>query len=210
MNSRTVVVCLLLIGACRSPQPAAMAQSRSASEKYDGAWWQAASPSERTGFIDGFYECYRGDVGGQAFFRSTTMEAHRDLVTAYYQGSATHLGESVVSAISEVRDTSLPMPIRVDRHPQGHSELDGTEWRGMVLDGKGLGFVRGYVACLQHYLPSQGGTFTGATVDYERWIESWYGKDGDLSAPALEREYTPIAVVLLRVSLGDTLGIHSQ
>ena len=196
-----LMLCLAVLG-CPRPQEAVPATETAVVAKYDGTWWQSISQQERSGFVAGAIDCYVSDYRGARWFEGNSLDAYRDRVTAFYQASASRMGDSVFQALLAVGDSSRaegggqPAPVTE------HGYFTGLYWMQMHLGGpeQQLGFLEGYLSCYRHFLPNEAKAFTRSPAEYRALITQWYRFDeatGDVDA---ERQKAPIAEALRRVN----------
>jgi hypothetical protein len=195
-----VVYACLSLGAVVS---VARAQQR-ATNSYDGHWWLSVSPPERSGFLNGYFDCYRYEYRGPARFRNNPPAIADRLITKHYQDDRSRLTESVSDVFYRFRD----LPGEKTREGGGepirgrHGFYDGTYWKQIgALGGKPeqLGFVEGYLWCHAHLSGNEGGIFSKPPADYARMITQWYGiteETGDIDE---KREPVKVADVLFKV-----------
>jgi hypothetical protein len=170
---------------------------------YDGHWWLSVSTSERSGFLNGYFDCYIYECKGPDRFSSSVVTYRYSITEFYEKGEPFELNDLVSDLLHEFRD---PQGYRViDRyaeHEKGpHGGNDGLYWKQMsALGGKAeqVGFVEGYLWCHAHLSGNKGGTFSKDPVKYVALITRWYGfvaETGDIDA---EREPTAIADALFK------------
>jgi len=170
---------------------------------YDGHWWLSISPGERSGFLNGYLDCYTYEYKGPAEFTVNPPAVARDLVTEFYEASPCRLSESVPDALNRFSNRHVEKVTPTGGQPiKGrHGFYDGTYWKQIsAIGGKAeqLGFVEGYLCCHSHVARNEGGIFSKAPSEYVPLITRWYGfveETGDVNA---KREPAKIADVVFK------------
>lgn len=173
--------------------------------RYDGHWWLSISPGERSGFLNGYFDCYTYEYKGPARFTNNPPAIARDLLTKFYEGNASRLNELASDAFYRFRDRHGDQGTGNDGEPiKGrHGFYDGTYWKQIGAEGgpelQQLGFVEGYLWChAQQPSRNKKAVFSKTPAEYVALITQWYGFDprtGDINA---KREPEKIADVLFK------------
>lgn len=167
---------------------------------YDGHWWLSISSSERSGFLNGYFDCYTYEFNGSARFTKNPPDTARSLVTKFYEENSAHLADPVSDVFYRFRNHTRENAMTGDGEPINgrHGYYDGTYWKQMsALGGKAeqLGFVEGYLWCHAHLLQNQGGIFSKAPAKYVVLISRWYKFNSETEDMDAKREPTKIADV---------------
>lgn len=182
---------------------AAAAAQQKTHSSYDGHWWLSVTRAERSGFLNGYFDCYTYEYRGPARFTANPPEIAQELVTRFYEGSPSRLSEPVPEVFYRFRDRPGERSTATDGQPiKGrHGFYDGTYWKQIsALGGEAaqLGFVQGYLWCHAHLSRNTGGVFSKPPSEYVALITRWYGfveGTGDIDA---KREPAKIADVLFK------------
>lgn len=166
---------------------------------YDGHWWLSASTDEQTGFLNGYFDCYKYDYRGPADFTNNPPDTARAMVTRFYERSSGRLGLLVPDVFYRFRDrpgetvtSGGGVPVK---GPHGY--FDGDYWR--ILSAKEqIGYAEGYLWCWKNCLHDKGATFSKAAKTYVSLIGKWYGFNPDTGDISLDHEYDKIADVLYK------------
>ena len=183
--------------------PCCGAGGQKVTRKYDGHWWLSVSQAEQSGFLNGYFDCYRYEYKGSAKFTINPPEIARGLVTEFYKHNASRLDEPVASVFYGLRDRPGEKSAATDGQPiKGrHGYYRGLYWMQMSAlggDAGQRGFVEGYLACHATLDHNKGGVFSKPASEYVLLITHWYGfvrDTGDINA---KRQPTPIADVLFK------------
>jgi hypothetical protein len=170
---------------------------------YDGHWWLSISPAERSGFLNGYFDCYTYEYKGPARFTVNPPAIARDLITKFYEGSPSRLSEPVPKVFYRFRNHPGEKTTATDGQPiKGrHGFYDGTYWKQIsALGGKAeqLGFVQGYLWCHVRLSRDRGGVFSRPPSEYVALITRWYGFVEDTGDIDAKREPAKIADVLFK------------
>ncbi len=171
---------------------------------YNGHWWLAITQQERSGFLNGYFDCYTYEYKGPARFTNRPPAIARDLVTKFYKENPSRLNDLVSNVFLGLRDRPGETITDGDGEPiRGpHGFYHGLYWMeisdypGPQLEQRG--FVEGYLACHARLGHNKGGTFSKPAAEYVRLITQWYGfkrATGDINA---KRQPTAIADVLFK------------
>lgn len=169
--------------------------------KYDGHWWLSATQAAQSGFLNGYYDCYRYEYKGSAQFTSNPPEIARSHVTKFYKQNVSRLANPVASVFYGLRDQPGEKPSASGGQPiRGrHGYYRGLYWMEISLSkGAQLGFVEGYLACHAQLNHNNGGTFSKPPSEYVALINHWYRFNpatGDIDG---NRQPTAIADVLFK------------
>lgn len=185
---------------------ACAAQQPGPRSPYDGRWWLPASELRRDGFLTGYFDCYNFEYKGPDHFLTKSYHRYRDLVTRFYQDSATHRDRSLADVVYQFRDK----PGEKDEYPGGepahgrHWGNDGVYWRQASNEGhdQQLGFVEGYLYCHEKLAKNKGGMFPKTPEEYRALITQWYRFDEKTDAVDAKRDPEAIADVLFQVRTG--------
>jgi hypothetical protein len=200
MKPLTIVCAGLLLGAaaCGAQQPGARLP-------YDGRWWLAASDLKRDGFVVGYLDCYHFEYKGPELFRTKSYQRYRDLVTKFYQDSATRLRpfSEVIGRYRDKPGEKYESPGGEPAHAR-HGGNDGLYWRQASNEGhdEQLGFVEGYLYCHEKLAKNKGGVFAKTPEEYRALITQWYRFDEKTDDVDAKREPEAIADVLFKVRTG--------
>ena len=171
---------------------------------YDGHWWLSISSSERTGFLNGYFDCYTYDHKGPDHF-SNSADTYKYSITQFYEkGQPFELNDEVTELLHQFRDP--PGRIVIDKYAEHakepHGGNNGLYWRQISANSgpelQQLGFVEGYLACYVGLGRNGIGTFSKPATEYVKLITQWYGFNRDTDDIESEREPTAIAAVLIK------------
>lgn len=169
--------------------------------KYNGHWWLSITQAVQSGFLNGYYDCYRYEYKGSAKFTSNPPDIARSHVTEFYKQNVSRLDDPVTSVFYSLRDRPGEKPSASDgqRIRGRHGYYRGLYWMQISLSKDAqLGFVEGYLACHAQLNRNNGGTFSKPPSEYVALINHWYRFNpltGDIDG---DRQPTPIADVLFR------------
>jgi hypothetical protein len=140
-------------------------------EVYDGAWWLAADPSERTGFLDGASDCLLSKAH-EKWPANTRPEMDQESITLHYKTNPKDVHASVADVWRKTASKSTrPKPVpgsEVYTNPHGY--FDGEFWReGSELANRG--FLEGYLWCIRTCVKEPTETYS-QSIDYY-WTEIW-------------------------------------
>lgn len=172
-------------GGTDSPQKAGRREGT-----YDGNWWLAAAPDERSGFLNGAADCLTWAAHAKGF--SATPDQLGDKITRYYK---THSADITV-LVTEVwrRLESREHPARTTPGAESwtnpHWYLDGLWW-SQGSKSENVGFVEGYLWCATTYLKSSPDTYSRPVSYYVDQITGY-----TRSAPQADDE--AVATILYR------------
>jgi hypothetical protein len=170
---------------------------------YDGRWWLSTAPAERTGFLDGYFDCYTYEYKGPAKFTVNPPAIAHDLVTKFYEQNPARISEPVPEVLYRFRDRPGQTSTATGGEPiKGrHGFYDGTYWKQIgALGGKAeqLGFVEGYLWCHENLSGNKGGVFSKSPAEYAALITHWYGFVEDTSDINAKREPAKVADVFFK------------
>lgn len=171
---------------------------------YNGHWWLSIRSAERTGFLNGYLDCYTYEYKGADRF-SSPINTYEDSITHFYKrGPSFELNDSVAGLLRQFRDPAGRVVI--DKYAQPatgpHGGDDGLYWM-QISDYPGpqleqRGFVEGYLACHAGLDQNKGGTFPKPAAEYVKLITQWYGFKRDTGDINAKRQPTAIADVLFK------------
>lgn len=197
--------CLTLAAVCSLT--ALLAGGSSAPErapglKFDGRWWLTIGLPERTGFVDGFRDCYEYELKGPDQFSYGTV-AYTSAITDFYQrGTSAERAMLVTAVLRTFKDTAgLKLTVPGAKQPkEPHGGRDGLYWMQLSVAGQDaqLGFVEGYLACHSGLNSDRGGRFSKTAAEYVTSISEWYRFDRETGDIDMGRQPTSIADVLFR------------
>lgn len=182
---------------------AAARPQQSPRSTHDGHWWLSISPAERSGFLNGYFDCYTYEYKGPAKFTINPPAIARGLITKFYEGNPSRLTEPVPDAFFRFRDRAGEKSAATGGEPvKGrHGFYDGTYWKQISAlggDAEQLGFIEGYLWCHAHLSRNEGGVFSKAPSLYVSLISGWYGFVTDTGDIDAKREPAKIADVLFK------------
>ncbi len=163
----------------------------------DGAWWNSVGQHEQSGFLDGFLDCYTSDYGGVFDPVTADTQLLRSKVTLYYDEHPRDHGLRVADVIRYLRQPGTSYG--KSTHPPSRSDFRGLYWRQQFVVGghdEQRGFIEGYLACLEVFLPSLRITFSRTPEEYVSAVTRRYGFNeatGDIDE---RQESAPISKVL--------------
>lgn len=171
---------------------------------YDGHWWLSIASSERTGFLNGYFDCYTYEYKGPDRF-SSAADTYRNSITQFYEkGQSFELNGSVADLLHRFRDPQGRIVIdKYAEHNTGpHGGNDGLYWRQISADAgpemEQRGFVEGYLACHTGLDHNKSGTFSKSVEEYVKVITQWYGFNRATDDINANHEPTAIADVLFK------------
>lgn len=133
------------------------------SDRYNGEWWLAADPEERSGFLEGASDCLTWTAHKPGF--SGTSNQLSKQITHYYE---THPKDKHLLVV-QVWYKSQTRP-KGSEHASGetwknpHWYLNGLWWR-QSSETEQTGFIEGYVWCMR-YCVTQPFHLYSRTVEY--------------------------------------------
>lgn len=169
----------------------------------DGSWWLSINPDERSGFVDGYFDCYVFEYEGPLRFTRYSKLRYGLMTTGFYQRKSS-LGARtrVIDVINSFSDPpgfkSREKGLEPAHGRRGGD--DGLYWMNIGVNGtsRQLGLVEGYLDCHTVLNRSRGGTFSRAASYYPLMISRWYGIDESSATIDQAREDTSIAFVLYK------------
>jgi len=172
--------------------------------KYNGHWWLSVTHAEQSGFLNGYYDCYRYEYKGTAKFTINPPEIARDRVTEFYKQNVSHLDDSVATVFYGLRDLLGEKSSARDGQPiRGrHSYYRGLYWMQIYAlggDAGQRGFIEGYLECHVGLNHNRGGSFSKSASEYVSLISHWYRFDPATSDVDTNRQPAPIADVLFKL-----------
>jgi hypothetical protein len=116
--------------------------------QYDGTWWLAANPGERSGFINGVADCMTWEAHKQGY--SATPEQLDDKITAFYSANPGSKSATVLEAWRRVSPslTQALAPKGGETWNNPHWYLNG-DWWAQSAQTEQIGFVEGYLWCIR-------------------------------------------------------------
>jgi hypothetical protein len=140
-------------------------------EVYDGVWWLAADPSERTGFLNGASDCLMSKAH-EKWPANTRPELDQESITQYYKTNAKDVHASIANVWREIVSKSTRRkPVRggeVYTNPHGY--FDGEFWRE-GSEPANRGFLKGYLWCMRTCVKEPTETYS-QSIDYY-WNKIW-------------------------------------
>jgi hypothetical protein len=159
-------------------------------KSYDGKWWSAADPGERSGFLNGAADCLTSVAHEKWVSRSIEWAVPK--ITDYYKTHTADNGVPVVDAWRKVLSEAPPETPRKggEVHANPHGYYDGQYWReGSDLERRG--FLQGYLWCLRTRVQSPSETYSRPVSYYVERISDYVGKhpksDNEAIATILSR-----------------------
>lgn len=160
----------------QAPKAGAVSAS-SGKPALDGRWWGTISPAERSGYIDGYEDCYVYDAKGVHTATGWTSNQFAQAVDAYYRehrDERTSLVSVVLKAINRT-GKSRPIPKGGEEWKERHGYYDGLWWRGSSPLEQ-LGYVEGYLSCDSTEVSNPARIFSKSARAYVRLLNT-YMKD---------------------------------
>lgn len=170
----------------------------------DGRWWLSISPNERTGFLDGYFDCYTYEFKGPDRFSSSTDTYSHAITHFYKKGESFELSDLVSDLLHKFRDPQGRIVIDkyAEHSKRPHGGNDGLYWRQMSADTgpevEQRGFIEGYLACHSGLSHNKNGAFSKSAATYVELISHWYGFNRETDDIDAKREPTAIADVLFK------------
>jgi hypothetical protein len=195
-HTLSVAVLVLCVGALFPLVQAQADRSLRAPKKeivYDGQWWSAAEPEERSGFLNGAADCLAEVAHEKWVSRSVEWAVPR--ITGYYAANSASRAVPVVEVwhklISEAPGEPPLKGGEVYTNPHGY--YDGLYWR-QGSDAEHVGFLRGYLWCLPTKVASPSETYSRPVSYYAEKLDAYFR---DFKAHP-KGDHEAIAVVLAR------------
>lgn len=168
-----------------------------ASRKYDGEWWSSASPGQRQGFLEGYFDCLKFEAkkGFQGMELGSDMRLR---IEEYFDEHPDSLARLVVDVWRELSRNSHLRRRKIEggeKWKEPHIWYDGFFWQNQSEPFR-LGFIEGYLLCYQRDARNPRGTFSKRPIEYVRKISDWYRLDRESGQADSERQPVKIPEVL--------------
>jgi len=130
-------------------------------------------PAERSGYVDGFGDCYVYDAKGKSTAGGWTASHFVQAVAAYYRQHENERTTPVSTILRQINRTGKPRPTLKggEEWKEAHAYYDGLWWRGSSA-AEQLGYIEGYLSCYSNEMTSQGTVFSKAAPEYVNLITS--------------------------------------
>ena len=164
-------------------------RSGNMAKAYDGGWWLASAPDERSGFLEGSGDCLTWVAHADGY--SGTSNQLADEITRYYKAHPDDKHTPVIDVWQRVREVPSSKPAQhgeVWKNP--HWYLKGLWWRDSS-ESEQLGFLEGYLKCAGSLDNLQNGAYSSSVKSYMAKIDGYVRAhpkaDDEAIAAILER-----------------------
>ena len=176
---------LFVVGVSHSAQTPASTPHNSGAERalassgtpgLDGRWWAIISAEERSGYVNGFEDCYVYDAKGIHTATGWTAQQYVQAVSERYDRQPDQRKMLVSEVLKEINRTGKSRPVHKggEEWKEKHGYYDGLWWRGASADGQ-LGFIEGYLSCYSTEMAGASPVFLKAARDYVSLMDSYMG-----------------------------------
>jgi hypothetical protein len=176
---------------------------RTQSARHDGYWWTSVSPAERSGFVDGYFDCYVFEYKGSLKFRRYSRIRYGEMASGFYRNTSPNkLQKHVIDVLASFSDPAGFTPSEKGVEPP-HGQRggdDGLYWIGLGINGTSqqTGFIEGYLDCHVNLNHNRGGSFSKSPSYYPPLITHWYRIDQKTGYADPNRQSASIASVLFK------------
>ncbi len=158
---------------------------------FDGKWWAASFAEERSGYLNGYLDCYIYDAKAKSNSGGSTIADFSNAIDEYYR---THRPTAPVStALKQIDRTAKPHPVPEggEKWTEPHGYYDGLWWRGGSPEEQ-LGYVEGYLSCYSSEVLSSGAVFSKTAAQYRALVNKFldgHSKSDDEKVAHLLRRF---------------------
>lgn len=172
MLSAACVVTLLCASPIVQGQVSHSQKPQKQQRAYDGNWWTSADREEQSGFMQGIRDCLTWTAHVPGF--SYTPEQLQDRISRYYREHPKERQVSVVDVWRKLVAAEPPAqpPKGGETWSNPHWYLNGLWWSGESERAR-LGFLEGYLWCVQTCVPSPSESYTKPIPHYIKQIDSY-------------------------------------
>jgi hypothetical protein len=149
-NILLITVLTVSIGSSAQIAPSG-ATGHHSKQHFDGVWWLAANPGERSGFVNGVADCMTWEAHKKGY--SATPEQIADKISKFYEANPGSNRLSVLEAWRRVSSSEkqMPAPKGGETWTNPHWYLNG-EWWVQEAQTEQIGFVEGYLWCIRTWV----------------------------------------------------------
>jgi hypothetical protein len=140
----------------------------------DGLWWDTLSPAERSGYINGYEDCYVYDAKGIHTATGWTANHYVQAVEGFYREHSDQRATPVSSVLKQINRTGKPRPIPKggEEWKERHGYYDGLWWRGSSPSEQ-LGYIEGYLSCYSTEVTTSARRFSKAFPEYVKLLNTY-------------------------------------
>jgi hypothetical protein len=144
MRNIVLISALILSIGMAAQTASSKASGRQAKPQFNGTWWLAANPGERSGFINGVADCMTWEAHKKRY--SATPEQLGEKITKFYKSDPGTKSLSVLDAWQRVSPAGkeAPAPKGGETWTNPHWYLNG-DWWAQEGQTEQTGFVEGYL-----------------------------------------------------------------
>ncbi len=163
----------------------------------DGDWWIRASSAQRTGWLNGFADCWAYDKDRADDVKGAPFSILTEKINNFYRSNPTQLRRSLPKTfVEQAKRINVPEAPGGEHYTQPHGYYTGDYFRQLLEPVAREAFIGGYLACyatMEHPKAS----FTKPTSWYTNEVSTWLGlQESDESVIDDKRADVPIADAL--------------
>ena len=182
-----LLITVLVVSISSSAQIASSGASiRQSKPQFDGAWWLAANPGERSGFLNGVADCMTWEAHKKGY--SATPEQLGDKITKFYEADLGANRLSVLEAWQRVSSSEkqAPAPRGGETWTNPHWYLNGGWW-AQEAETEQLGFVEGYLWCMRTQVEKPHARYSKSNSFYREKINAFVTANPKLGNEAVAK-----------------------
>jgi hypothetical protein len=178
-NLILVSVLVLSIGMVAQTVP-----SEDSGRQFNGTWWLAANPGERSGFINGVADCMTWEAHKKGY--SATPEQLGGKITKLYETDPGTKNLSILEAWRQVSaaEKQAPAPKGGETWNNPHWYLNG-DWWTQEAQTEQTGFVEGYLWCVRTQVKGPHGSYSKPDSYYWEKVNTYVTANPKLGKEAV-------------------------
>jgi hypothetical protein len=185
MRNSLIIITVLAVSVGASAQMVAPGASGHHSKpQFDGAWWLAANPGERSGFVNGVADCMTWEAHKKGY--SATPEQLGDKITKFYEGNPGANRLSVSEAWQRVSSSEKQASVSKggENWTNPHWYLNGGWW-AQEAKTEQIGFVEGYLWCMRTQVEGPHASYSRSDDFYREKINAFVTANPKLGNEAI-------------------------